>query len=100
MSVCLICDSSIVATYPSVPAARFAFCFCCIHFLFVVRSCFSGASKQNQGRGLVDHKQVQAPSDFIAGRPKVALLFWFFDGFGCGVPLFIVIRAIYKYENR
>ena len=26
-----------------------------------------------------------------AGRPKAALLFWFFGGFRCGVPLFIVI---------
>ena len=27
---------------------------------------------------LVDRKLVKAPSDFIAGRPKAALLFWFF----------------------
>ena len=32
---------------------------------------------------------------FIAGRPKAALLFWFFGGFRCGVPLFIVILGIY-----
>ena len=32
--------------------------------------------RQKQGRGLVDHKQVQAPPViFIAGRPKGALLF-------------------------
>ena len=30
-------------------------------------------------------------NSFIAGRPKAALLFWFFGGFRCGVPLFIVI---------
>ena len=35
------------------------------------------------------------PSNFIAGRPKAALLFWFFDGFRCGVPLFVVIFVIY-----
>ena len=29
------------------------------------------------------------PSNFIAGRTKAALLFWFFGGFRCGVPLFI-----------
>ena len=29
-----------------------------------------------------------APSDFIAGRPKAALLFWFFGDLRCGVPLF------------
>ena len=60
--------------------------------LFVV--VFSGESKQNQGRGLVDRKLVQAPSNFIAGRPKAALLFWLFSDYRCGVPLFIVILVI------
>ena len=32
---------------------------------------------QNQGRELVDCKQVEAPSNFSAGRPKAALLVWF-----------------------
>ena len=27
--------------------------------------------------------------------PKAALLFWFFGGFRCGVPLFIVMLVIY-----
>ena len=31
--------------------------------------------RQNLGRGLVDRKLVDSPSDFIAGRPKAALLF-------------------------
>ena len=39
-------------------------------------------------------------SNFIAGRPKAALLFWFFGDFRGGVSLFIVIRVIYKYKNR
>ena len=34
-------------------------------------------------------------SNYIAGRSKAALLFWFFGGFRCGVPLFIVILVIY-----
>ena len=34
-------------------------------------------------------------NNFIAGRPKAALLFWFLTGFRCGVPLFIVILVIY-----
>ena len=34
-------------------------------------------------------------NNFIAGRPKSALLFWFFGGFRCGVPLFIVMQVIY-----
>ena len=40
-------------------------------------------------------KKLKAPSNFIAGRPKAALLFWFFGGFRCGVPLFIVMLVIY-----
>ena len=37
----------------------------------------------------------QAPSNFIAGRPKAALLFWFFGGFRCGVLLFINMLVVY-----
>ena len=65
----------------------------------------SGEPKQKQGRGLVDHKLVQAPPPppaviFIAGRPKAALLFWFFGDFRCGALSFMVIHVIYKYKNR
>ena len=55
----------------------------------------SGGPGQSWGRGLVDRKLVEAPSNFIAGRPGAALLFWFFGGFRCGVPLFIVMLVIY-----
>ena len=37
---------------------------------------------------------------FIAGRPKAAILFWFFGDFRCGALLFMVIHVIYKYKNR
>ena len=37
--------------------------------------------------------------NFIAGRPKAALLFWLFSDFRCGVPLFMVILVIYNYKN-
>ena len=47
---------------------------------------------------LVDRKLPS--SNFIAGRPKAALLFWFFGDFRCDVPLFIVILIIYNYKNR
>ena len=47
---------------------------------------------------MVDRKLVQAPSSFIAGRPKAALLFWFLGDFNRGVPLLIVILVIYKTE--
>ena len=47
-----------------------------------------------QGRGFVDRKLVQAPSIFIAGRPKAALLFWFFGDFRCGVRLSLFLLYI------
>ena len=34
-------------------------------------------------------------SVFSRTDPKAALLFWFFGGFRCGVPLFIVMLVIY-----
>ena len=37
---------------------------------------------------------------FQAGRPKAALLLWFFGDFRCGALLFVVIHVIYKYKNR
>ena len=37
----------------------------------------------------------ETPSNFIAGRPKAALLFWFFGEFRCCVLLFIVILVLY-----
>ena len=40
------------------------------------------------------------PVIFIAGRPKAALLFWFFGDFKCGALLFMVIHVIYKYKYR
>ena len=55
-----------------------------VYILFVslvlVVVVLSDEPRQNQGRGLVDRKLVQAPSKFIAGHPKAALLFWFFGG--------------------
>ena len=49
----------------------------CDAFVLIV---LSDEPRQNQGRGLVDRKLVNAPpppppSNFIAGRPKAALLF-------------------------
>ena len=37
------------------------------------------------------------PVIFFAGRPKAALLFWFFGDFRFGSLLFMVIHVIYKY---
>ena len=53
----------ILALWPPVLQQQLCFSFVfCSFFVFVVRSCFlSGGPKQNQGRGLVDLKLVQAP---------------------------------------
>ena len=55
------------------------------------------------GARIVDRGLVQAPPPpviFIAGRPKAALLFWFFGDFRCGALLCMVIHVIHKYKNR
>ena len=77
----------------------------CIYKLGIVNASRMTKCLRNHGRtkgegGLVDRKLVKAPRNFIAGRPKATLLFWFFSDFRCGVPLFIVILVIYKYKNR
>ena len=67
-----------MTTCPSIPDVHFALRLCFVLSFVVV---LSGEPKQNQGRGLVDRKQIQAPpppapsSNFTAGRPKAALLF-------------------------
>ena len=66
----------------------------CDAFVLIV---LSDKPRQNQGRGLVDHRLAKAsppPTNFIAGRPKAALLFWFFGDFRGGVSLFIVTHVI------
>ena len=91
------------ANYLKYGANSFVVCvlsFVFYSFCFVVRSCFVWWTKTEPRRGLVDRKLVQAPSNFIAGRPKAALLLWFFGDFRCGVLLFMVILVIYKYKNR
>ena len=102
VSINLVCDSSIVATCPSIqlPALLFVCVLFVLFLLFVV--VLSGEPNQNQGRGLVDRKLVDPPPPVILllAVPRRLFCFWFFDGFRCGVPLFIVIRVIYKYKNR
>ena len=43
---------------------------------------------------MVDRKLVKGPSNFIAGRLNVALLFWIFDDFRCGALVFMVILVV------
>ena len=57
---------------------------------------------RNKGEGwsTADKLKPSTPaSNFIAGRSKVALLFWFFGDFRCGVPLFVVILVIEKVKK-
>ena len=60
----------------------------CDAFVVIV---LSDEPRQNQGRGLVNRKQVKAPPSviFIAGRPKAAILFWFFGDFYLFLYLYI-----------
>ena len=101
--LCLFPMYVILALWPPVlqyklPALLFVCVLFVLFLLFVV--VLSGGPGQNQGRGWSTPPPVQAPSNFIAGSPKAALLFWLFSDFRCGVPLFIVILVIYRYKNR
>ena len=104
MSIVYICLIRFLALRPPVlqfqlPALLLVCVLYVFFLLFVV--VLSGEPRQNQGRGLVDHKSSSSPPViFIAGRPKAALLFWFFGDFRCGALLFMVIHVIYKYKNR
>ena len=52
------------------------------------------------GEGWSTAHLLKPPSNFTAGRPKAAPLFWFFGDFRCGVLLFMAILVIYEYRNR
>ena len=98
VSICLVCNFSIVATCPSIQLP--ALLFVCVLF-FVVCRCFVWRTKAEL-RARVGRPQTSSspPVIFIAGRPKAALLFWFFGDFRCGALLFMVIHVIYKYKNK
>ena len=49
---------------------------------------------------LWDRLLIEAPSYFILGRPKAALLFWFLGGFRCGVWLSFVILVRCKKKKK
>ena len=104
VSIGSICFIRVLALRPPVlqfelPALLLVCVLFVLFLLFVI--VLSGEPRQKQGRGLVDRKLVQAPPPpppviFIAGRPKAALLVWFFGDFRCGALLFMVIHVIYK----
>ena len=49
---------------------------------------------RTKGEGWSTANWLRPPTGFVADRPKAALLFWFFGGFGCDVPLFVVVLVI------
>ena len=63
----------------------------------------SGEPKQNLGRGLTDRKLIEAPncsSNFIAGRPKAVLLFWFLMVLEMVYGYVLLFLLDIKIENR
>ena len=54
---------------------------------------------RTKGEGCSTANKLKPPSDFIAGRSKAALLFWFFGDLRCCVLLSMVILVIFKYKN-
>ena len=55
---------------------------------------------RTKGEGWSTANKLKPHSNFIAGRPKAGLLFWFFGDVKCSVLLFMVIFVIYEYKNR
>ena len=75
VSICLVCDCSIVATYSSTQLPAFPLVCFFIRFVFVVRSCFFLVNQnrtKGEGWSIANFKPR---SNFIAGRPEAALLF-------------------------
>ena len=68
----------------------------------IVHLCVGGLLRrpgEAAGGGWSAGDWLRPPSIFIAGRPKVALLLWFFGDFRCGALLFVVIHVIYGCRN-
>ena len=64
-------------------------CFLLLVFVFPVNQ------SRTKGEGWSTGKKFKPPpSNVSAGRPKAALLFWFFADFRCGALLFMVILVI------
>ena len=92
----LVCNFSIVATCPSIQLPALLLCFVC-----VVCRCFIWRTKAEL-RARVGRPQTSSspPVIFIAGRPKAALLSWFFGDLRCGAFLFMAIYVVYKKVGR
>ena len=66
----------------------------------MLHSCHTFCENISSNLELRGRYDFQYPVILIAGRPKAALLLWFFGDFRCGALLFVVIHVIYKYKNR
>ena len=80
VSVCLVRDFSIapLALQCQLPALLFV----CALFVLLLLYLFCLVNQsRTKGEGWSIADWFKYPSNFIAGRPKAALLFWFFGGF-------------------
>ena len=87
-----------MATCPSIQLP--ALLFVCVLFCVVCRCFIRGTKAELRARVVRPPTSLSPPVIFIAGRPKAALLIWFFGDFRCGALLFVVIHVIYAYKNR
>ena len=88
ITAAMVCQMGLI----HVPGVRNSICYLLNNSLHIYYKCYH---QKRIGTTTNKLKPPPPPSNFIAGRPKVALLFWFFGGVRCGVPLFIVILVIY-----
>ena len=64
-----------------------------------VIKCLRNQSR-TKSKGWSTANKQKPPSNYIAGRPKAALLFWLFSDFRSGVLLFVALLVVYKNINR
>ena len=80
------------------PALLFVCVLFVLFLLYVV--VFLMNQSRTKGEGWSTENLFKPPSNYIAGRPKAALLFELFGDFSCDVLLYIVLLVIYNYRNR
>ena len=96
--LCLFVLYVILALWPPALQCQLpALLFDCVLLFEVI---LSGEPNRTKGEGWSTADSFKPPSNFIVGRPKAALLFWFFGNFTCSVLLCMVILGIYKYNKN
>ena len=101
VSICLVCDTSIVATCPSKPAARFAFRLCFIRFVLLFVVVLSGKPKQNQGQTKTEPRARVSRPQTNSSTPVISLLAvpWRLFCFGSLVILDVACCYLWLYIN-